>query len=67
MSLVSHPSKRVFMDKDEIKRFVQGARVKFVPGLVLGEVALINSRFGWMEGREAVRRGVGGEVIARIG
>lgn len=67
MSLVSHPSKRVFMDKDEIKRFVQGARVKFVPGLVLGEVALINSRFGWMEGREAVRRGVGGEVIARVG
>ena len=55
------------MDPAEIKRFVQGARVKFVPGLVLGEVALLNSSQGWIEGREAVRRGVGGEVIARVG
>lgn len=66
MSLVSHPSRRVFMDPGEISRFVQGARVKFVPGLVLGEVALVNSSQGWLEGREAVRRGVGGEVIARV-
>jgi ribosomal protein S8 len=55
------------MDKDEVSRFVQGSRVKFVPGLVLGEVALIHGPSGWMEGREAVRRGQGGEVIARVG
>lgn len=56
------------MDKDEVSRFVQGSRVKFVPGLVLGEVALVHSTTaGWLEGREAVRRGVGGEVIARVG
>ncbi|ORY85406.1 ribosomal protein S8 [Leucosporidium creatinivorum] len=67
MSLVSHPSRRVFMDKDEVARFVKGARVKFVPGLVLGEIAMIHSRKGWVEGREAVRRGLGGEVIARVG
>lgn len=54
------------MDKEEIKRFVRGARVKFVPGLGLGEVAFVNSRMGWVEGREAVRRGLGGEVIARV-
>ncbi|KAK4702693.1 hypothetical protein P7C70_g3528, partial [Phenoliferia sp. Uapishka_3] len=67
MSLVSMPSRRVFMDPGELGRFVQGARVKFVKGLVLGEVALVNSSQGWVEGREAVRRGLGGEVIARVG
>lgn len=67
MQLVSNPSRRVFMDKVEVARFVKGARVKFVPGLTLGEVALIHSRAGWVEGREAVRRGLGGEVIARVG
>ncbi|CEQ38971.1 hypothetical protein JCM21900_002771 [Sporobolomyces salmonicolor] len=67
MRLVSNPSRRVFMDKHEISRFVKGSRVKFVPGLALGEVALINSNEGFVEGREAVRRGLGGEVIARVG
>lgn len=67
MSLVSHPSRRVFMDPEEVKRFVRGSRVKFVPGLSLGEVCLINSRMGWVDGREAVKRGLGGEVIARVG
>lgn len=55
------------MDKDEVERFVKGSRVKFVKGLGLGEVALIKSRLGWVEGREAVRRGLGGEVVARVG
>lgn len=67
MSLVSHPSRRVFMDAEEVRRFVRGSRVKFVPGLGLGEVCLINSRMGWVDGREAVKRGLGGEVIARVG
>ncbi|GAA6052346.1 hypothetical protein JCM3770_007263 [Rhodotorula araucariae] len=67
MRLVSNPSRRVFMDKDEVRRFVRGSRVKFVPGLTLGEVALIASNEGFVEGREAVRRGLGGEVIARVG
>ncbi|GAA5842367.1 hypothetical protein JCM9279_005364 [Rhodotorula babjevae] len=67
MRLVSHPSRRVFMDSDEVRRFVKGSRVKFVPGLGLGEVALIASNEGYVEGREAVRRGLGGEVIARVG
>lgn len=67
MRLVSSPSRRIFMDKDEIRRFVRGSRVKFVPGLGLGEVALVKSNEGWVDGREAVRRGLGGEVIARVG
>ncbi|GAA5831506.1 hypothetical protein JCM11251_004047 [Rhodosporidiobolus azoricus] len=67
MSLVSHPSRKVFMDKDEVARFVKGSRVKFVPGLRLGEVALVQSGKEFVEGRDAIRRGLGGEVIARVG
>ena len=68
MSLVSQPSRRVFMDKDQVMRFVKGGRVKFVPGLTLGEVALVETKNGeWMEGREAIRKGLGGEVVARVG
>lgn len=55
------------MDKDEVERFVKGSRVKFVKGLEVGELALVFSERGWVEGREAVRRGLGGEVVARVG
>ncbi|KAK4058164.1 hypothetical protein OIO90_000903 [Microbotryomycetes sp. JL221] len=67
MKLVSTPSRRVFMDQQEVARFVKGNRVKFVPGLGLGEMAFVKTQQGWFEGREAVRRGVGGEVVARVG
>lgn len=36
MSVISKPSKRVWMEKDEVKRWVNGARVKGVSGLKLG-------------------------------
>ncbi|GAA5922196.1 mitochondrial 37S ribosomal protein uS8m MRPS8 [Sporobolomyces koalae] len=66
MKLVSHPSRKILMDPEELKRFVKGSRVKFVPGLKLGEVTFVESKEGFVEGREAVRRGLGGEVIARV-
>ncbi|KAH8927886.1 ribosomal protein S8 [Atractiella rhizophila] len=66
--LVSKPGRRVVLDADEVRRFVGGKRVRFVRGAKLGEVILIhNGRLGWLEGREAVRKGVGGEVVARVG
>lgn len=56
------------MSADELVRFVKGGRVKFVPGLTLGEVCLLQTKGGvWMEGREAIRKGLGGEMIARVG
>ena len=68
MKLVSNPSRRVFMKPDELVRFVKGGRVKFVPGLNLGEVCLLQTKDGsFMEGREAIRKGLGGEMIARVG
>lgn len=66
MQLVSKPSRRVYMDNEEVRRFIKGSRVKFVPGLTLGEVALIRAGDKWLEGRDAVSQGLGGEVIARV-
>jgi len=36
-----------------------------VTPLKMGEVGIVNTRLGWMEAREAIRRGTGGEVVAR--
>ena len=36
MSVITKPSKRVWMEKDEVKRWVNGARIKGVSGLKLG-------------------------------
>ncbi|SGY29231.1 BQ5605_C002g01028 [Microbotryum silenes-dioicae] len=68
MELVSKPSRKVVLDKEELSRFVRGSRVKFVRGLGMGEVALVRSgEATWVEAREAVRKGLGGEVVARVG
>ncbi|SCV68895.1 BQ2448_1016 [Microbotryum intermedium] len=68
MQLVSKPSRKIVLDHQELKRFVEGSRVKFVRGLGMGEVALVRSgEDKWVEAKEAVRRGLGGEVVARVG
>lgn len=69
MRLVSKPSRRVLMEADEIKRFLRGSRVRFVAGLTTGEIAFVKSDKNEeiLEGREAIRRGISGEVIARAG
>ena len=67
MALVSKPSRRVVMDSDEVRRFVRGNRVRFVAGLRQGEIGVVRTNQGWMEGREAVSRALGGELVARVG
>jgi ribosomal protein S8 len=47
---------------------ISGKRAKMVKGLNLGEIAVVNtSEAGFLEGREAMRLGLGGEVVARAG
>jgi len=65
LNLISKPSRKISLDKDELLRFVTGRRAKFVTPLKMGEVGIVNTRLGWMEAREAIRRGTGGEVVAR--
>ncbi|KDN40535.1 ribosomal protein S8 [Tilletiaria anomala UBC 951] len=66
MSLISKPSRRLVMDTGELLRFATGRRAKFVKPLTLGEIGLVNcGSAGWFEVKDAIQRGLGGELVAR--
>ena len=68
MHLVSKPSKRVFMDINEIRRLCTGRSVKTVKPLGMGEIAILrtnNKEYEWLEAREALQLRLSGEVICR--
>lgn len=66
MNVVSKPSRKLTMDKDELLRFATGRRAKFVKPLDMGEIGIVDcGKNGWWEVRDAIRRGYGGEVVAR--
>jgi ribosomal protein S8 len=68
MHLVSKPSKRVFMDINEIRRLCTGRSAKTVKPLGMGEIAVVhtgNKEFEWLEAREAIQLRLDGEVICR--
>lgn len=77
MNLVSKPSVRINVDKEELGRILSGKRAKNVSGLGLGEVLVLrvaeDKKLGrkgtelYKEGWEAYREGLGGEVICRVG
>lgn len=68
LELISKPSKRIVLDKDELARLVRGRRVKGVAGACLGEVFFVKTEDEtYLEAREAVRLGLGGEVIVKVG
>lgn len=55
------------MDTQELLRFSTGRRAKFVKPLAMGEIAVIDcGPNGWWEARDAIKRGYGGEVVARV-
>ncbi|CBQ69147.1 related to MRPS8-mitochondrial ribosomal protein, small subunit [Sporisorium reilianum SRZ2] len=67
MNVVSKPSRKLTMDKDELLRFATGRRAKFVKPLDMGEIGIVDcGKNGWWEVRDAIRRGYGGEVVARV-
>ncbi|KIJ61491.1 hypothetical protein HYDPIDRAFT_115999 [Hydnomerulius pinastri MD-312] len=68
MSLISLPSRRVFMDLGEIRRICSGRRAQTVKPLGLGEIAVVKTRskeHEWLEAREALMLGLDGEIICR--
>lgn len=67
MNVVSKPSRKLTMDKDELLRLATGRRAKFVKPLDMGEIGIVDcGKNGWWEVRDAIRRGYGGEVVARV-
>lgn len=68
MSLVSLPSRRIFMNLDEIRRICTGRRAQTVKPLGMGEIAVVRTKskeHEWLELREAIHLKLDGEVICR--
>ena len=66
MSCVSKGSRRVYMNVEELQRFLAGQRVDFVSGLKIGEVGIISTTLGVISVHEAIACNQGGEVLCRI-
>lgn len=68
MSLVSKPSRRVFMEISEIRRICSGRRAQTIKPLGLGEIAVVKTKskeHEWLEAREALQMRLDGEVVCR--
>lgn len=68
MSLVSKPSRKVFMEISEIRRICSGRRAQTIKPLGLGEIAVVKTKSKeneWLEAREALQMRLDGEVVCR--
>ncbi|KAG4416031.1 hypothetical protein IFR04_010856 [Cadophora malorum] len=67
MSMVSKPTKRVWMDVEGLGRIVRGREAGFVKGLTKpGECLFVSTDKGVLEARECVERKVGGMLLCRV-
>ena len=77
INLVSKPSLKLAVTHDELGRLLTGRRAKNIPGVGMGEILVVRvqrdkaaGRQGvdtYMEGWEAWRAGLGGEIVCRAG
>ena len=68
MSLISKPSKRIFVDPSELRLLCSGRRAQTIKPLALGEIAVVKTKDKenqWLEAREALQLKLSGEVICR--
>jgi len=67
MSMVSKPTKRVWMDVEGLGRLVRGKDANYVKGLTKpGECLYVSTDRGVLEARECVERRVGGMLLCRV-
>lgn len=67
--VVSKPSKRVMLSPDDVRRICSGQMANFVKPLGMGEVAVLKDlkeAGRWYEAREALQKGIGGEILCRM-
>ncbi|KAE9366887.1 ribosomal protein S8 [Stipitochalara longipes BDJ] len=66
MSMVSKPTKRVWMDVEGLGKLIRGRDAGFVAGLRKpGECLFVSTDRGILESRECVERKVGGMLLCR--
>jgi len=67
MSMLSKPTKRIWLSSDEIGRVVRGRNAGEVKPLTrIGECMFVSTDRGIMEARECAERKVGGMVLCRV-
>ena len=67
MSMISKPTRRIWMDVQGIKRLVLGKPSGMVPGLTKpGECLFVSTDRGVMESRDCVEKKVGGMLLCRV-
>jgi len=67
MSMISKPTKRMWVDVESLGRIVRGREAGFVKGLTRpGECLFVTTDRGVMEARECVERRVGGMLLCRV-
>jgi small subunit ribosomal protein S8 len=66
MSLVSKPKQRIWVGLEELKELAAGRRAAYVDGLQPGECLFVNTDRGLFEAREAIERGLGGQLLCRV-
>ncbi|KAK4984179.1 hypothetical protein LTR50_006763 [Elasticomyces elasticus] len=67
MKMLSKPTKRIWLDSEDIGKIVRGREAGFVKGLTgVGECLFVSTDRGVMEARECVERKVGGMVLCRV-
>lgn len=66
MSMVSKPTKRVWMDVEGLAKLIRGRDANYVKGLTKpGECLFVSTDRGILESRECVERRVGGMLLCR--
>ncbi|KZF26262.1 30S ribosomal protein S8 [Xylona heveae TC161] len=66
MSMVSKPTRRVWMNAEDLSKIVRGRNAGYVKGLTKpGECLFVTTDQGIMEARECVRRKLGGMLLCR--
>lgn len=67
MSVVSKPTRRVWMDVDGLGKLVKGRDANYIKGLTKpGECLFVSTDRGVMEARECVERKIGGMLLCRV-
>lgn len=67
-SLVSKPSRKIFLNKEELKSLAAGKKIRLIKPIQPGELMLVRDdlKKTVLELSEAVNEGVSGEVLCRI-
>jgi ribosomal protein S8 len=66
MSMISKPTKRIWMDVEGLGKIVRGRDANYVRGLTKpGECLYVSTDIGLLESRECVERKIGGMLLCR--